>query len=1139
MGKLMKFWKKHWTLFLLTITVILVDTIYFWGTSINRPINDSDWAPFPLLRISGITNYFQSYRTYNLPMQNIVGNGSPNFLTPFYLIEIFFSFISYNSAASQISFLFLISVFSAVGMMYAVDYFLDSKFYGMIAGLLYALSPMLMINLIAGGNPGGFWWYMIIPWFVLVSLKSIDKPCVKNYVILSIVTFLLNFMTDQVLFLTILFFAIPISFAKLISHRTKRVNTLLYFIFSLSGAFFMLYLFALPSVTVTLSDASALASIENALAYLRSLPNPTTLFFMYVPNFGFDILSAPLSLAPMNVDFLLLDGIIALLFIVSLYFIRKKLSPGLYSVILSIYCFPLIVLTALILPTGVFIVQHFPFIYAIFPEYFLVPMLFSNVAVVTIVLKFAIDMISNERDNYTMKSNSGITIKDQSNYFRSSNKQFQFRFSVRKSLMGIIALLAVMASISPIIISDADSGGYVHVVDKLQPITYVPNSVISASQELRSLRSAYNMPQSRDLWEPMNGGIPFVSGIIYEDPHALIYPAENILYFQNSSSLFNSYVFLYYSLESLIQNKNIKFGNILQQLGVGFVVVIKNFSFNYQYEKINGEPYNGSLIVDSSLDALVGNPLQLVSILSNQTSLTQVANTRDYTIYLNNEYEGQVFGYNGILNPINPISPYNFTQLESSPLWNGSIPVAKDISDQGLASSSNDAFPLQFDSTEYISNFSGMQVLSPDFLIHHTEYFSGQYGSNYNSVPLNETIAINTVGLKENPLITNFNGYLGNYLNFSGSTSITLPSNYSRYIENSIKKNFTVNVWVNTSQIPNEVNGSYGYESVFGNGRGFDLGVVSTTQAYLYGVLYYNNSGGAALYKAIQPDTWYMATLVYNGTALSFYVNGALVGRQNVSDIYWGTNKFVIGRSAFGANYYWRGIISDLSVSNETINGSQISRLYAKGPGQETSSAPGTLFFFPLTKQAIRNSTVSVHIPGDIRQETIVYSGSIYINSIHVKSNGISYLNLDLSNDSGSSLNIYGKCDLYYLIGTGDIPFNILRNSLEPVKLSYHSASSDSYYVEVTTKWMFLTNTYSNMLSNNGSLLSFQTVDGLSILYSRNIHTMIEFDYKGISPQFYQVFAFSGYAALATLFGFFAPYLGAKKECWQKKMNGR
>lgn len=1116
--------KYSWAFLLITILVVF-DLAYFWGFSLDQPIIDSDWGPFPVFRISGIVNYLQTYQIYNIPMQNIVGNGSLNFLSPFYLLEGLFTILSGNSAFSQILFLFLVSIFSALGMTFLFNYFVKGKIWGIMSGLIYSFTPLLIINLIAGGNPGGFWWYMIIPWYILISLKTIDKPSVKQYIYLALVTFLVLFTTNQLLFLTILFFSIPMFLAKLLSSRPAKLSSFLYLIFVSLGLFFMLYLFSLPSISVVTSDAYSLTTTANVAAYIRSLATPSQMIFLNTPNFGYMLFSKPFLLAPVNNDFLVLDSVVDIFLVVVLFHFRKMVPEEFYFVILSIFLFPFLILTILILPSGEFIVKHFPYVYAIFPEYFLVPVTVSLTMIITLSFKLSVGLIANNDKYPALKSTDRYrTKKELPIQLKVDKDRFHLYFSIRKSLVGMILILILATSIAPLIISDTSSGGYIHVVNKLQPVTYVPDSVISAAQELRLLRTRYNMTNARDLWEPMNAGSPLGTGIIYEDPNALIYPAENVLSFSNGSSLQNSYVFLYYSLIDLIQNNNTDFGNLLQQLGVGFVVVIKNFSFNRPYEAITGGSYNGSLLVDSSTDTLVGNPLQLISILSNQSSLTMVASSNNYTIFFNNEYMGQLFGYNRILNPIDPISAYNFTQLESMPLWNSSLPIAESMVGQNSNSYLNSVYSLQYNNLKYINNFSGMQLLSPDFLVKHLGYYSGQLGTQYHRVPLDEAVAINNGRIAESPLISNFAGYSGNYLNFSGATSIVLSSNFTNQIENRIQKNFTVNVWFNTTKIPKEVNGSYGYEEIFGNGRGFDLGEVSSPLAYLDAALHYNNSG-ADFYHRILPNTWYMATMIYNGTVLSFYLNGTLVGRQNVSDIYWGTNNFVIGRDAFHANDYWTGTISDLAVSNEIINASRVNSLYKMGPAQMHSSIPGSLMFFPLTRETIKSATVSVNVPTDIKQEVIGYSGSIEVNSIFAKSNGIGTLILNLSGSSPYVLNISGSGYLYYLIGTGNTTFDRLQQFLKPIKIDSQFVPGVSYSIDLASKWEFLTNTYTSLLSANVSSKAYPSINGLSLIYIQNIHEMVLLHYKGISPQIYQVFGLGGYLILAVAFGVLSPYL--------------
>jgi hypothetical protein len=1117
---------------------ILFDLIFFKGITFQSPITDSDFGPMPIRGLSTLINFFQVYSSKSIGGQ--VGTGSVNSLGPSYIIQYLYYYLSGNSTISQLSFLIAVSLSASLGMMEFIAYFIGkNKFYGFVGGLIYAFTPIFIINQMGQGNPGGFWFYMIIPWYLLSSFKVIDKPTKGNYIILALVTFFVGFLGNQTFLLIFIFFSIPFFLVNILISNGKRFSSFMYLMFTILGIYLLLIFSYIPITSNVNSDATAMTQISTILPYIRSLPSLYDLYFLNFPNFGNSLLgSPPFFLGPVNSSLLYVDCFIDSVLLIGLLLSKKIISRQFSYSMIAIFIFPFLILSVLISPIGIGILRRFPYLYAIFPEYFEIPLAFVTTCTLVIYVKISRDFLKykfsgEEKSENNSKKQAKISFLN----FEDHGKKLKLSLETPKYIVGLIVIVLITVSLSPIVISDLDSGGFVNVSNKvMDDSTYVPKSIIEAGMELKLLREKFNLQNARDLWDPVDSGNLGIIGIQSVDPNSLIFPAENVLSFNNSSNFKRSFAFLYNTQEYLVDGRDFSFANDLQQLGVAFVVVIKNYS-TYNPDFKNYNLYNGTPIVDSGRNIIYANPLKFISILNKHKNLTEIENNSQFAIFMNNKYMGQIFGYNYALSPVTPLSSSELIWLDGLPIWKGSLPVT---SYDFNATPVNNIVNLQFNNNSYVGKTPDMQMMSPSYLAGDLTNSTGLQSAGSSYLSMQGIMADNLANESESQLVSNYSSFDGKSLSFSGNTYLELDTKTTDRIENSIESSnkFTVNLWFNASSFANESNGIYAYTMLFGNGnsRGINIGEISSPNYNIFSVIYHN-SQAPALYRNINTNRWYMVTLVYNGTVMSMYLNGNLTGNSNASipTFNYATTFYIGGGPDEGWGNNFRGSLSDILLTDEALNVSQISDIYSSGPYCYNFSEPHSLLFLPLIKGTVKLPTVNLELPGNTNQVTIGYSGNISLNfenqSFNLKSNGYALFEMNVSDQNNSSFEIMGTGSMgkiYFVMETLNTNTSSLISELTPLDVEYSQNPSDVYHVAGTYPWLFLANTYSVLLTTNITSSIVPSFNGLSLIKPSEL-SELEISYRGISPQIYIILGLTFYVILAPLFAIVISYYNNKR----------
>lgn len=131
---------------------------------------------------------------------------------------------------------------------------------------------------------------------------------------------------------------------------------------------------------------------------------------------------------------------------------------------------------------------------------------------------------------------------------------------------------------------------------------------------------------------------------------------------------------------------------------------------------------------------------------------------------------------------------------------------------------------------------------------------------------------------------------------------------------------FTINLWFKKSEL-----GSKGYETVFGGISGFEMDTrnnSSTTLSYYVT----GNGRGLTVQSPLNFDTWYMLTMVCDGTKELYYLNGEY--KKQIEKKGMPTGNYFIGAWNSATQQNFKGLISDFRIYATALSANQIKRLY-------------------------------------------------------------------------------------------------------------------------------------------------------------------------------------------------------------------
>ena len=168
-------------------------------------------------------------------------------------------------------------------------------------------------------------------------------------------------------------------------------------------------------------------------------------------------------------------------------------------------------------------------------------------------------------------------------------------------------------------------------------------------------------------------------------------------------------------------------------------------------------------------------------------------------------------------------------------------------------------------------------------------------------------------------------GKYGKALNFSGTNQYVTFGNSSIFLAQRI----TVEVWVNrTGNKPwAQIVSTYNTYPNFG---GWMIQTNDTGDGVKFGAVNYGDGlGWTDPSKApIEQNKWYFLVGTFNGTDLSFYLNGALVSSTPLSAIQYAPTNTTIA----GSLYYFAGVVDDVRIWSRALTPEEIWNHYVHGP---------------------------------------------------------------------------------------------------------------------------------------------------------------------------------------------------------------
>ena len=130
---------------------------------------------------------------------------------------------------------------------------------------------------------------------------------------------------------------------------------------------------------------------------------------------------------------------------------------------------------------------------------------------------------------------------------------------------------------------------------------------------------------------------------------------------------------------------------------------------------------------------------------------------------------------------------------------------------------------------------------------------------------------------------------------------------------------FTVNLWFYKYSL-----GTKSYETLFGGPSGFEMDTRAGAATTLS--LYMASTRGGNAFSPFALNTWYMVTMVRDGTHEMYYVNGNL--EKTIDAKAMPTGTYFIGAWSSSTSQNYKGLISDFRLYNTPLSSSDILELY-------------------------------------------------------------------------------------------------------------------------------------------------------------------------------------------------------------------
>lgn len=1068
------------------LVVVLASTVFgvyfFWGLPLSRPLSFIDFSPWPSLNFHEfVAISLSNWRTSEIPGQGLVGTGLPNYLTPMLAFQSILSSAGIPSTLAQLSFVFLLFPVSALGFYLFTGLFSQLRSTRVGAGILYAVNPFFTVGIIGSGNPYGAIWYAILPLTLFTAALFLRSRRAWHLAAYGGCLLMTTILGPEYVLMSVFLAVMPIGLGLwLFSKSIGKLSVLTMFTFSiiavvslvLVGDSLYLQQYAITGAAAAHYGSELSGFPTGGTLLLLMFPafnsiNPATPSLIYYNRVATNPFWSVVILSSLPILILAIPstfkngkvraerGIpltLAILFIALEYALGSGLAPVIFGYI-----------------PGSLIVDSFIKISQLF-------LIFASAATV-LTTELVVDLVS-------------ANCRTRDHGIRSMRrKQVKTRPPNHAAPRPETVLLAtlVVCCLSLTSVGLFIPYNFTSITQNTVPNTSEPFYISQASTALNSLVQARGLQSGLTLWMPIDGGSGIQNAIIAGDPHALFFPAAPP---SGNSSFAMSFEFYLQALNTVVSGHGTDFGRVAADLNVATIVVLTvNYSANAGYNSTFTSPYFGTpQVIVSGFTGIAGNFQPLLRYMKSQADLQVGYAGESSTIFVNLDWVGPVGSSQSEL-VSNYTESSNAKVLATLPGWTGPAPITAALSGTRVAKSvdnstvllqagelgspSGEGSTIGVMNSTVLSELTGSQPLadplSPD---------------GYAAMLDPEAVSVGQLR-GANPIVgpTLFeNGSLF----FDNKTYIIISQKLSDSLPSRLQVNFTVSVWVRSSDKHSNA------QTIFSQGTGIVLNSQGPDLQMF--VRTTNGLPPTIAYVPYVANSWYLLTLVRNGSSLTAYENDSIVLSTSVN----GTNIFLNTPFYLGSDgtyeslskdRNWSGEITNLRVFSSPLNESQVSAIYSAGPTGSTALDPSALLMIPLTRDTIIEPSIKLSSPTEgLSGLYIFFTGSLELSGtlgqISLESNQSIWSTVTGLGSLGTNIELFGQgaivSDVVTIEGAAPTP---LLESLTIHSTSASFTDESHLFVQVASnmKWVLLMTTYDSnwQIQVNGSTQdSYQAFPG-------------------------------------------------------------
>ncbi|MFA7658765.1 MAG: LamG domain-containing protein [Candidatus Gastranaerophilaceae bacterium] len=180
---------------------------------------------------------------------------------------------------------------------------------------------------------------------------------------------------------------------------------------------------------------------------------------------------------------------------------------------------------------------------------------------------------------------------------------------------------------------------------------------------------------------------------------------------------------------------------------------------------------------------------------------------------------------------------------------------------------------------------------------------------------------------------------------------------------------------------------------------------------------------------AVNDGNWHFVMVTYDGTSLSLYIDGALVGTVTAGSLGTSPSNLYFGYESSGET------VSDVSVYNRALTASEVSSMWNTSPVPLTNSVWLNTSVEPFTAQKYTSNTVKVDFLDIPLGTATVANGLITAVTtnpynqngydVNYQTQGYRFPNKSLAINKSANTTYTAECDLWaYFTSTNAVPIN-------------------------------------------------------------------------------------------------------------------